>query len=39
MEYFLIDDLSIYDKSLWSNKILKWVRKAKEFFKIINKIK
>ena len=39
IEYFLIDDLSIYDKSLWSNKILKWTRKPKKFFKIINKTK
>ena len=38
IEYFLIDDLSIYNKSLWSNKILKWTRKPKEFFKIIDKI-
>ena len=36
VEYFLIDDLSIYNKSLWSNKILKWLRKPKEFLKIIN---
>ena len=39
IEYFLIDDLSIYEKSLWSNKILKWIKKPKKFFEIINKIK
>ena len=39
IEYFLIDDLSIYDKSLWSNKILKWIKKPRKFFEIINKIK
>ena len=39
IEYFLIDDLSIYDKSLWSNKILKWIKKPRKFFEIMNKIK
>ena len=39
IEYFLIDDLSIYNKSLCSNKILKWIIKPKEFLKIINDIK
>ena len=39
IECFLVDDLSIYEKSIFSNKILKWVKKPKKFLKIIKEIK
>ena len=39
IEYFLVNDLDIYDRSFWSNKILKWIKKPKKFFDVVNKIK
>ena len=39
IECFLVDDLSIYEKSIFSNKILKWIKKPKKFLKIIKEIK
>jgi len=39
IKYYLIDDLSIYEKSLLNNKIFKWLKKPKKFIELINKIK
>ena len=39
IKYFLVDDLSIDEKSLLNNKISRWIRKPKKFLELINNIK
>ena len=39
IKYFLVDDLSIDEKSLLNNKISRWIHKPKKFVELINNIK
>ena len=39
IKYFLVDDLSIDEKSLLNNKISRWIQKPKKFVELINNIK